>query len=174
MTSIGLFYGSSKGNTETAAQRIKRELGKAAQDATISMINVNEADLSTLGDYDKIILGTSTWENGQLQEDWLKVFRQMDTMDLSGKQVAVFGMGDQYEFADTFQNALGTLARKARERGAELVGLWPDEDYDYTASEGVEDGHFLGLALDITNQYDETRPRIKAWSKQIAGEFGLS
>jgi flavodoxin I len=174
MTTIGLFYGSSKGSTEGAASRIKKEFDKTVQAGLVTVVNVKEDDdLSNMAGYDKLILGTSTWEDGQLQEDWQAVFAQLDTLDLSGKQVAVFGFGDQYEFGDTFQSAIGILARKARERGAEIVGLWPHTGYDFTHSDGVEDGHFLGLALDSVNQYEQTRPRIKAWVGQLSGEFGL-
>jgi flavodoxin I len=172
MTRIGLFYGSSKGSTEGAAMRIKKEFNTIQSDL-VTVINVADGDLSTMADYDKIILGSSTWDDGQLQEDWRDVFDQMDSQDLSGKQVAVFGFGDQYEFPGTFQCALGILAKKARERGAELVGLWPTQGYKFEHSEGLEDGSFLGLALDSANQYEMTRKRIKAWVQQLAREFEL-
>jgi flavodoxin I len=173
MPSIGLFFGSSKGNTESAARRIKKEFD-AIQSGLVTVVDVKTGDLSTLSEYDKVILGSSTWEDGQLQEDWMEVFKQLDGMDLSGKQVAVFGFGDQYEFSNTFQSAIGILAHKARERGGELVGLWPTDDYNFDESSAVENGHFLGLALDSANQYEKTRPRIKSWVQQLGKEFGIS
>jgi flavodoxin I len=173
MTSIGLYYGSSKGNTEGAAERIKKEFDKTVKNGSVTLVDVKTGDITGMSEYDKLILGTSTWENGQLQEYWQNVISQIDKVDLNGKQVALFGFGDQYEFADTFLDALGTLAARVRERGGELVGYWPTDGYNFDQSEAVEDGHFVGLALDSANQYEMTRKRIKAWVQQISGEFGL-
>lgn len=173
MKKIILFYGSSRGNTESAARRIKKEFDAVEKDM-VEVVNVAEGDLSKLADYDKIILGSSTWEDGDLQEDWRAAVTRMSGLDLQGKQVAVFGFGDQYEFSGTFQGAIGILARKARECGAEIVGRWPTTGYKFEKSTAVEDDTFLGLALDSVNQYDMTRPRIKSWVQQLKGEFGLA
>lgn len=173
MTRIGLFYGSKRGDTQSAAKKIK-EAFDAVQKDLVTLHDVkNSTDLSMMAEYDKLILGSSTWENGGLQEHWLAAFPQMDSVDLQGKQVAVFGLGDQYEFSSTFQGAIGVLAHKARERGAQLVGLWPTKGYEFDASPAVEDGHFLGLALDNMNQFEMSSKRIKAWVKQLTSEFGL-
>ena len=46
----------------------------------------------------------------------------LEQADLKGKLVAVFGLGDQSGFADTYCDAMGILAQKAKERGALLIG----------------------------------------------------
>ena len=38
----------------------------------------------------------------------------MDDLDLSGKKVAVFGLGDQEAYPDTFVDGLGILANKVK------------------------------------------------------------
>ena len=45
--------------------------------------------------YDVLILGIPTWDFGEIQEDWEAVWQQLDTLDLQGKIVALYGMGDQ-------------------------------------------------------------------------------
>lgn len=172
MSKIGLFYGSKRGDTENVAYRIKEEFDALA-DGLVTVFNVKRVELTRMTEFDKIILGSSTWEGGNLQMHWMRALPQMDSLDLSGKQVAVFGLGDQAEFADTFQGAIGILAKKARERGAELVGLWPTEGYTFSASLGVENGHFLGLSLDNLNQHHLSNQRIKTWVGQLQQEFGL-
>lgn len=172
MPKIGLFYGSKRGDTADAAFKIKEAFDGIAEDL-VTVFNVKKVDLSRLEEFDKLILGSSTWEDGDLQMHWKRAFPQMDAIDLSGKQVAVFGLGDQSEFSTTFQSAMGTLARKARERGAELVGAWPTDGYRYKVSPGVEDGVFLGLALDNMNQHEMTDKRIQTWVQQIAKDFGV-
>jgi flavodoxin I len=67
----------------------------------------------------------------------------MDTLDLSGRQVALFGLGDEGGYPDTYQDAIGIIGEKARERGATLVGFWPTAGYDYLAHAG---GISVGLS----------------------------
>ncbi len=172
MPKIGLFYGSKRGDTADAAEKIKKSFDSIEKDL-VTVFNIKKVEVTKLEEYDKLILGSSTWEEGDLQLHWKRAFPQMDSLDLNGKQVAVFGLGNQSEFSTTFQTAIGTLARKARERGAALVGLWPAEDYDFLESPAVEGDHFLGLALDNTNQYELTEDRIDIWVQQIAREFGI-
>ncbi len=173
MAKIGLFYGSKRGDTETAAWQIKEEFDQVEKDL-VTVMNVKRIELSKMCEFDKVILGSSTWEEGNLQQFWMRALPQMDSLDLVGKQVAVFGLGDQMEFPTTFQGAIGILAKKARERGADLVGCWPTDGYTFEVSSGVENGHFLGLALDNTNQYEMTDRRIKAWVEQLKSEFGIA
>ncbi len=172
MSRIGLFYGSKRGDTADAAEKIKEAFDKVEQDL-VDVYNVKKVDLSRMQEYDKLILGSSTWEEGSLQMHWMRAISQMDALDLSGKQVAVFGLGNQSEFPTTFQTAMGTLATRARAQGAELVGRWPIDGYEFDETPAVEDGWFVGLALDNTNQYELTEDRIKTWVKQLTREFGL-
>ncbi len=172
MSRIGLFYGSKRGDTADAAEKIKEAFDKVEKDL-VDVYNVKKVDLSRMEEYDKLILGSSTWEEGSLQMHWMRAIPQMDALDLSGKQVAIFGLGNQSEFPTTFQTAMATLATRARERGAELVGLWPVDGYEFDESPAVEDGRFVGLALDNANQYELTEDRIKTWVRQLTREFGL-
>ena len=48
-------------------------------------------------------------------------------------------------------------------RGARVVGRWPTSGYDFSASQAVDDGHFLGLALDQENQPGLTGQRVESW-----------
>ena len=173
MTKIGLFYGSKRGNTLDAAERIRDEFN-SIHNGIITIYNIKKVNIQQqFSAHEKLIFGSSTWEDGNLQQHWLRTFPQMDSVDLHGKQVAVFGLGDQYEFSTTFQGAIGILAHKARERGAELVGFWPTDGYTFQESPAVENGKFLGLALDNTTQRELTKDRIKAWVEQLAKEFDI-
>ena len=59
--------------------------------------------------------------------------------------------------------------------GAEMVGYWPNEGYDFLASKALtEDGEFfVGLSLDDENQFTETDERIAKWCEQISAELEL-
>ncbi|MBZ0307310.1 MAG: flavodoxin domain-containing protein, partial [Anaerolineae bacterium] len=125
-------------------------------------------------DYDKLIIGVPTYNIGELQDDWFFVFDELAEVVLVGIQVALYGMGDQYGYPDTFQDAIGILGRRLRDDcGAELVGYWPTDGYEFTDSLAIEDGKFMGLALDDGYQGNLTEARVKAWVKQLIAEFEL-
>lgn len=98
---------------------------------------------------------------------------QIEGLDFTGKTVAIFGLGDQVGYADEFLDAMGELHEFFSERGATMVGEWPTTGYEFTHSEAVVDGKFVGLALDLDNQSNLTEERLGAWLRQIAPAFEL-
>jgi flavodoxin I len=125
-----------------------------------------------MADCDLILLGSSTWGLGDMQDDWV-AHQDLPGINLEGKTVAVFGTGDQTGFSDSFVNAIGTLADSAEKAGAHLVGAWPTDGYDLLESTAVRNGRFVGLALDEDNQADQTQTRIAQWVAQLKTELGL-
>ncbi|MCE7989733.1 MAG: flavodoxin [Caldilinea sp. CFX5] len=169
MKTIGLFYGSTNGATAAVAERIAATFTERG--VTVEQFDIADYLLATMLDFDPLILGVSTWNVGQLQADWEAVYPELDELDLTGKQVALFGLGDQVGYPDTFLDALFFVADKARERGATVVGQWPVERYTFNQSWAVEEGRFLGLAVDEDNQADLTQGRVTAWVDQLLNEF---
>jgi flavodoxin I len=170
---VGLFYGSSTGVTEYAAEDLQDEWANAGMQP-VEIINIGRVkDASQLLAYDHLILGIPTWNIGQLQDDWDILFPQLDTLDFTGKQAAIFGIGDQYNYPDNFQDAVGILGLKLQERGAQLVGFWPTEGYEFSQSLALVGDQFMGLALDDVNEPQLTRDRLKRWVAQIIREFAL-
>ncbi|CAN5379490.1 flavodoxin FldB [soil metagenome] len=170
MLSIGLFYGSTNGYTAQIAQMIQHEC-ESNYGAAVELFDIAEFYLESMLDFDYLILGVSTWNVGQLQKDWEAIFEEFDTVDLTGKIVALYGLGDQVGYPDTFLDALFFVADKARERGAQLVGAWPLAGYQFEQSWAVEDGHFIGLALDEDNQRTLTAERVATWVQQVVAAF---
>lgn len=171
MMKIGLFYGSSTGNTEDAAKRIAAVL-RTVSGVSVDLFEISHKNIDKLPQYAKLILGVPTWDIGELQEDWARLLPFFQQLDLTGKQVALFGCGDQYGYPDTYQDAIGLMAQHCRDQGATLVGAWPTTGYDFTESQALEDGRFLGLALD-DNQRKLTPSRIQTWVQQLIEEFAL-
>lgn len=110
---IGLFYGSSTCYTEMAAEKIRDILG----DDLVELHDVKETDLQLMESYLVLILGIPTWDFGEIQEDWLAVWEQLPQLDLSGKIVAMYGMGDQVDYSDWFLDALGYLHQQLQSSG---------------------------------------------------------
>lgn len=164
---IGIFYGSTTGNTGDAANTLKEALSPVGP---VQLNDIAGADVAAMAEYDLIILGSSTWGLGELQDDWLGK-ETLAGVDLAGKKAAVFGTGDQYGFADTFVDAIGALADAAQNAGATLIGQWPTTGYEYTSSAAVKDDCFVGLALDDDNQSEQTTERLEQWAEQLKGEL---
>ncbi len=173
MSIIGLFYGTTAGTTEVSAETIQSEFDKY-QTGLVTLHNIGETDLDELYNYEKLIIGVPTYNIGELQDDWYLIYDDLEVIALTGIQVAMFGHGDQYGYPSTFQDALGILGRRFRDDcGAELVGYTSTDGYDFSDSDGVEDGQFMGLAIDDDFQAHLTDERIAAWVKQLIHEFHL-
>ncbi|WP_192457639.1 flavodoxin FldB [Musicola keenii] len=166
---IGLFYGSSTCYTEMAAEKIRDVLGTEL----VEMNNVRDVDPHRMEQYDVLILGIPTWDFGEIQEDWENIWAQLPRLNLTGKIVALFGMGDQVEYSEWFLDALGMLHQQLKPLGVRFIGYWPVAGYDFTSAKPLtEDGkHFVGLALDEVNQYDLSDERIGQWCEQILLEM---
>lgn len=69
MKATVVVYGSSTGTCESIAQTIAEKLGVEAIDA---------ANLSadTIKAHDNLLLGTSTWGAGELQDDWYDALKR--------------------------------------------------------------------------------------------------
>ena len=173
--SIGLFYGSSTCYTEMAAEKIRDAIQQKLPSISINVHNIADDCISSLKDYEYLILGIPTWDYGELQEDWENHWQALDNIDLSDKQVALFGLGDQIGYPQWFQDALGYLWAKVVNQGASTVGLWPNEGYEFEESKALTDDKkfFLGLALDDENQFEKTDDYVDQWRQQILHEFDL-
>lgn len=172
MTPIGLFYGTDTGFTELVADLIAQEFNLVAP-GLVTVHNIAEVPLEEMLAYEYLIVGCPTWNVGQLQDDWDDVFIQLDDLDLSGKKIAIFGLGDQYGYPENYCDAIGILGKKFIERGAELVGFTSAAGYEFSYSLGVEDGMFMGLALDEENESERTPGRVTEWIWQLVDEFDL-
>lgn len=163
MAKIGLFYDTDTGNTRKVAKMIN----KLFDEGDIEMKSITKLELSDFKSYSAFILGTPTLGEGELPENWDTFLPQLDAMDFSGKTIALFGLGDQEEYAHEFVDGLGILYEKFEELGASFIGFWPLEGYEYDISRGELDGEFAGLVIDQDNQSDLTAERVNNWVAQI-------
>ncbi len=170
MSKIGLFYGTTTGKTESAAEMIKDEFGG---DSIVTLHDIADVSDSDFSDYEYLIIGSPTWDIGELQSDWDGFFEELDNIDFTGKKVAYFGTGDQMGYGENFQDAMGILEEKISDLGGKTVGHWATDGYEHEASKADKGGKFVGLALDDDNQSELTEPRIKEWVAQLKTEFGI-
>lgn len=155
-----LVYGSSTGTCESIAKNIADKLG-------VEATNVTDMTAEAVAEAENLVLGTSTWGAGELQDDWYDGLDILKDADLTGKTVALFGCGDSESYCDTFCGAMGEIYNALQDKGATFVGAVDASEYTYDDSEAVVDGKFVGLALDDVNESDKTDERIDAWVEAI-------
>ena len=158
-----IVYGSSTGTTKDIADRIAEKFGVAADDVR-DAADFNAEDVAN---YDLLIFGSSTWDDGELQDDWSDLIGDIADQDLSGKKVALFGCGDSEGYGDTFCDAVGILKEELSDSGCTFVGAISKDGYEYEASRAAEGGKLVGCCLDEDNQDDLTDERIDRWVEAV-------
>ncbi|WP_430810222.1 MULTISPECIES: flavodoxin [unclassified Carboxylicivirga] len=157
-----IFYGSSTGNTQFVADKIHRALPGA------DCLAVNDLSIEQIMKYDHIILGTSTWGVGNLQDDFELFVDLLLSLDMSDKTFALFGLGDQHTYPDTFCNGMGKLYHLLKGKGWKVIGHTSVEGYDFSESEAQVGDQLVGLALDEDNEPDLSDARIEKWVAQLS------
>jgi flavodoxin I len=114
-----IVYGSTTGNTEMVANWIKDELEASGEQA--DLFDAAEIKPETVLDYSLIVLGSSTWGTGEIQDDFAEFYDAMSYEHFKGKKVAVFGCGDSDMFPDYFCQAVDMIAEKAIVCGADVA-----------------------------------------------------
>ncbi|RLD43190.1 MAG: flavodoxin [Bacteroidetes bacterium] len=166
MEPIGIFYGSTYGMTEKSAENIKKAFGRTKVD----VYNLATATIEDMKKYRNLIFGTSAWGIGEMQDDWEKFIDHLSEMDFSERKLALFGLGDQKEYPESFVDGLGTLYCRLPDKSS-VVGAWPIEGYDFYFSLANKEGEFVGLVLDDHHQKELSAGRIKRWVTQLKKEF---
>lgn len=164
MKKTTVIYGSTTGTCEGFAQSIASLLGADA-------VEVSSLTEELISQSEVLILGTSTWGCGDLQDDWYDGVEMLKGADLSGKIVALFGCGDGDSYPDTFCDGIGLIYNEIKDSGCSFVGSVETAGYTYDASAAEIDGVFVGLPLDDMNESDQSEDRINAWVESFKAQL---
>jgi len=167
-----IIYGSCTGNTESTAELLRDQWGE-----DIELLDVSGVEPENLSQYQLLIVGSSTWDVGELQYDWNDLYDRLDEgdIDLANVDVVFFGLGDQAGYPDTYQDAMGILYERFKKAGAKVgKGFTDPSDDDFEASKALIDDKFCGLALDQNCQPDKTDSRVAHWVAQLKEELNLA
>ena len=125
MENIGLFWGSTTGNQEDAAKFLIDYM--TSEGFKIDSHDIRSTNPNEMLNYKKLIIGCPTWNVGELQEDWEKVYEEYKKLDFTGIKAAFFGCGDQVGYSDNFLDAIGLLAKpfisECRSKGLPKEGV---------------------------------------------------
>lgn len=167
MKKIGLFYAAEAVKTSHIARKIREALGAG----NLDIIPVEKAWGDDFEAYDNLIIGASTWFDGELPTYWDELVPELETLDLKGKKAALFGLGDQVSYPDNFADGLGILGDALEKAGARLVGFTSTGEYSFNHSRALRGSQWCGLVIDVENQSGLTDKRIKEWCEQLKKEF---
>lgn len=167
MSKIAIIYSF---NTKKTG-KIAAQLQEAYNDPDVEMLNAEDITEDSFLAYDRIIMGVPTWFDGELPNYWDEFVPALEDMDLSGKKIALFGLGDQKGYPENFLDGVGIMAEVLESRGATLVGFTSTEGYEFESSRAKRNDSFAGLAIDYENQGSMNKQRIAAWIKQLKNEF---
>lgn len=117
MSGILLIFASMSGNTEEMADLIGTAIAKTGSAVTTK--EVSDCAAEELLDYDRIILGSYTWGDGDLPYEFEDFFDDMEGLQLTGKKAAVFGSGDT--FYPAYCHAVDILIERLQHCGAEII-----------------------------------------------------
>lgn len=167
MKKIGLFCSKEAVNTTRIAEKISKGLGEA----NVELVIVEDAWKKEFQSHESLVVGVSTWFDGELPTYWDELVPEIETLKLKGHKVALFGLGDQANYPDNFADGMGILADAFVAAGATLVGCTPAEGYTFNHSRALRDGQWCGLVIDEENQPKLTDSRIEKWCKQLKKEL---
>ena len=167
MSKIAIIYSFNTKKTGKVAERIREAFGEGE----VEMLNAEELRGEQFQSYDHLILGVATWFDGELPNYWDEFIPELEEIDLSGKRIALFGLGDQTNYPENFIDGVGVMADILEELGAVLVGFTSTEGYHFESSRALRGDMFAGLAIDYENQGSMNKERISAWVEQLKEEF---
>lgn len=160
MQNTVVLYGSTTGNTENIAKLI-------AQKIDADIYDVAGFDIDKIAGYKNLILGTSTWGIGDLQDDWESFIDKLSQANLDEKTVALFGLGDSGSYADSFVDGMGIIYKTIKDKNIKLVGKVSKDGYDFTDSQAIANDKFVGLPLDEDSESNKTETRIDQWLESV-------
>lgn len=146
MQNLLIVFGSTMGNTESVARSIADQL-KEKTNTKVVIKNVKDTSVEELSNYKELLLGSSTWGDGELQDDMVSFHEELGNISLSGVKSAAFGTGEKSW--PQFCKAVDDLEEQLNRCEAEVV---PSLKIDFT------EGDF---SVDVSTWVDSL---IENWS----------
>lgn len=168
MNKIGIIYSFNSIKTAKAAEKIKDAFGS---EFDITPVNAEDLNEEMFLSFTNLILGVPTWFDGELPNYWDEFIPALEDLDLSGRVIAIFGLGNQVEYPENFGDAVGIMAELVQERGAKLIGQTSAEGYTFESSRALVSDKFQGLLLDQETQPRLSKDRIEKWVNGLKSQM---
>ena len=167
MKKTAIIYSFNTKKTGKIAEQIKQ----AFEDDSIELVNAEDINEEIFMSYEQLVLGVPTWFDGELPNYWDEFIPALEDLDLKNKKIALYGLGDQKNYPENFQDGMGLMAEILEAQGAEIVGFTSSEGYSFERSRALRGDQFVGLAIDYENQGSMNKTRIPAWVAELKKQF---
>jgi flavodoxin I len=167
MKKTAIIYSFNTIKTAKIAEKIK----DAFAPVEVEMVNAEEVNPEKFLSFGNLILGVPTWFDGELPNYWDEFVPDLEDINLEGKKIAIFGLGDQKNYGENFIDGVGIMAEIIENCKGTLVGFTSVEGYHFEASRAQRGTQFAGLAIDYENQGLKNKDRVSAWVDQLKKEF---
>jgi flavodoxin I len=167
MNKTAIIYSFNTKKTSKVAEKIRENFN----DDQVEMVNAEDITEEVFMSFDQIIMGVATWFDGELPNFWDEFVPALEDLDLKGKKIALYGLGDQKGYPENFLDGVGVMAEILEEQGASLLGFTSIEGYEFESSKALRGEQFAGLAIDYENQGSMNKERIAVWVDQLKKEF---
>ncbi len=114
-----MIYASQSGNTEMITDIIAENLRKIGHEVVIKSFDFDLIDMNALKEYDAVLVGTYTWDDGEMPYEVEDFYVDLEDADIKGLLFGVYGSADS--FYDTFGLAIDLVADRARNLGANVI-----------------------------------------------------
>ena len=172
MEKIAIFFGPLDGSVHRIAKLVASKIGQEKVD----LIHIASASAADLDKYTRIIFGISTigkdtWQQKFDNTDWSHFFPIVNSFNFTGKNIAIFGLGDHITYAYHFVDSMGLLGKVIKKQGGEIFGATNTDGYTFQDSDAIVDGKFIGLPVDEDFESELTDERVSAWVNSLLKDF---
>lgn len=119
MGKILMVYASQSGNTEQITDIIAHYLQSGGHDVEVKSFDFDDIDVDGLQEYDAVLIGTYTWDDGEMPYEVEDFYIDLKDADLTGIITGVYGSADS--FYDTFGGAIDLVWNYFTHLGATVI-----------------------------------------------------
>ncbi|QZT37718.1 flavodoxin domain-containing protein [Halosquirtibacter xylanolyticus] len=167
---IAILTSSQGKNTQKVAEILQEMMPDGI---SLESIDIDKSDGSELKDYKHLIMGLSTWFDGEIPFYWDEFLPSIEDQSFKGKKVAIYSLGDAKNYPDNFCDAIGVLSEWLEKRDAKIIGCVSTKGYHFDTSYYIDNDEFKGLPVEFNVEDSDWERKLSDWSKQILKEFTL-
>jgi flavodoxin I len=141
MSRVLISFATMSGNTEKVAQYFASQVPLIIPETEVSQVNMMELQEEQFAEFDLIILGSSTWTDGELNPIAEEFFNSIknSALEYNTFKFALFGLGESYY--PEFCTSVDKMAEVIKQKKGILVG-------EYLRLDGYVDDDMLNNSLD--------------------------
>jgi len=117
---IDLVYASTSGNVEIVMETVARVLQQNGFEIVLN--RAEKTPIETIKKNKYFVFGTSTWDHGQLNPFFQKLYEDMQTVNFQNKEASFVGLGDRRYEPVLFCEGINKIHGLWLKKGGKEVG----------------------------------------------------